>query len=393
MTKNIVIVGGGFAGIGVANALEKALAKSDDQEHRIILIEKKSHFYHAIAGLRSAVIDWDSQIMIPYTNLFQNKKNKVVQASAVQLEKNEIVLDQSIEEFGDRIAYDYLILATGTQYPSPAKASALDFDTTRANLKSLRANIKSAKSIVIVGGGPVGIELSGEIREVYSDKKITIVHDKDNFLDEASSPNAKLRKSLLALAQKNKIDTIFNDAVDLPTDLKEHFYSPEAGIVNTKKGQTIENVDLVLLAFGNRPETAWLKNSTLGAEIVNTNGYIKVKKTFQVDHADLSNVFVLGDVADFKETKLAYRIGKHIPTIVENIVQIAVKKGKPTAEYKKAPDAMVITFGKKQGAGVLPFFGGLTVGNWIVSSLKSNTLFVNKSWDTMNAKEPTANSA
>jgi hypothetical protein len=40
MTKNIVIVGGGFAGIGVANALEKALAKSNDQEHRIILIEK-----------------------------------------------------------------------------------------------------------------------------------------------------------------------------------------------------------------------------------------------------------------------------------------------------------------------------------------------------------------
>lgn len=40
MTKNIVIVGGGFAGIGVANALEKALAKSNDQEHRIILVEK-----------------------------------------------------------------------------------------------------------------------------------------------------------------------------------------------------------------------------------------------------------------------------------------------------------------------------------------------------------------
>lgn len=329
--------------------------------------------------------------MIPYTDLFQNKKNKVVQASAVQLEKNEIVLDQSIEEFGDRIAYDYLILATGTQYPSPAKSSTLSFDTTSANLKALRANVKSAKSIVIVGGGPVGVELAGEIREVYSDKKITIVHDKDNFLDEASSPNAKLRKNLLTLAQKNKIDTIFNDVVDLPTDLKEHFYSPEAGIVKTKKGQSIENVDLVLLAFGNRPETAWLKNSTLGAEIVNTNGYIKVKKSFQVDHTDLSNVFVLGDAADFKETKLAYRIGTHIPVVVENLVQISVKKGKPTAEYKKAPDAMFITFGKKQGAGVLPLFGGIVVGSWIVSTLKSNTLFTSKSWETLNAKEPAAN--
>ncbi|CEP11943.1 hypothetical protein [Parasitella parasitica] len=360
MTKNIVIVGGGFAGTAVAGALEKALAKSNDQEYRIILVEKKSHFYHAIAGLRSAVLDWDSRILIPYTDLFHNKRNKVVQASVVQLEKGEILLDQSIEEFGDRVAYDYLVLATGTHYPSPAKASALTYEATHANLESLRASVKSAKSIVIVGGGPVGIELAGEIRDVYAEKKITIVHAKDNFLDEASSPNVKLRRSLLTLAQKNQIDTIFNDSVDLPSDLKNHFYSPEDGIVKTNKGQMIENVDLVLLAFGNRPETAWLKNSSLGTEILNANGYIKVKKTFQVDHADLSNVFVLGDAADLSETKLAYRIGAHAPVVVENLVQIAVKKGKPTAEYKKGPDAMFITFGKKQGAGVLPFFGGLT---------------------------------
>ncbi|KAI8644128.1 hypothetical protein BD408DRAFT_384302 [Parasitella parasitica] len=391
MTKNIVIIGGGFAGITVAGALEKALAKSNDQEHRIILVEKKSHFYHAIAGLRSAVLDWDSRILIPYTDLFQNKSNKVVQASAVMLEKGEIVLDQSIEEHGSRIAYDYLVIATGTHYPSPAKASALTYEAAHANLESLRASVKSANSIVIVGGGPVGIELAGEIRDVYAEKKITIVHGKDNFLDEASSPNAKLRKNLLSLAQKNKIDTIFNDTVNLPSDLKEHFYIPEAGIVKTNKGQMIENVDLVLLAFGNRPETAWLKNSSLGAEIVNTNGYIKVKKTFQVDHAGLPNVFVLGDAADFNETKLAYRIGAHAPVVVENIVQIAVKKKKPTAEYKKIPDAMFVTFGRKQGAGVLPLFGGLTVGDWIVSSLKSNTLFVSNSWKTLHAKEPAYN--
>lgn len=38
--KNIVIVGGGFAGVGLANALEKALTKSNDKDHRIILVEK-----------------------------------------------------------------------------------------------------------------------------------------------------------------------------------------------------------------------------------------------------------------------------------------------------------------------------------------------------------------
>lgn len=38
--KNIVIVGGGFAGTQIASALEKILGKVNDKEHRIILVEK-----------------------------------------------------------------------------------------------------------------------------------------------------------------------------------------------------------------------------------------------------------------------------------------------------------------------------------------------------------------
>lgn len=38
--KNIVILGGGFAGVGVARGLEKELADARDDQYRIILIEK-----------------------------------------------------------------------------------------------------------------------------------------------------------------------------------------------------------------------------------------------------------------------------------------------------------------------------------------------------------------
>jgi pyruvate/2-oxoglutarate dehydrogenase complex dihydrolipoamide dehydrogenase (E3) component len=326
--------------------------------------------------------------MIPYTNLFQIKTNKVVQASAVKLEKNQIHLDQSVPEFGNTINYDYLIISTGTHYPAPAKATTLDYESSRANLQSLRAQIKSAKSIVIVGGGPVGIELAGEIRDVYVDTKITIIHNKDGFMDEASLPTPKLRQKLNDLATKNKIETLFNCNVILPTGLTESFYVPEGRLVETSSGNSITGVDLVLLAFGNRPQTEWLKNSSLGTEIVNANGYVKVKKTLQIDHAELNHVFVLGDAADLNETKMAFRIGAHVSVVVENITQVAIKKGKPTAEYKKGPDAMFVTFGKKQGAGVLPLFGGVMAGNWIVSTLKGTSLFTSQSFKALNAKEP-----
>lgn len=44
--KNIVIVGGGFAGTQVAKALEKQLIKSKDQECRIILVEKVYYIHN-----------------------------------------------------------------------------------------------------------------------------------------------------------------------------------------------------------------------------------------------------------------------------------------------------------------------------------------------------------
>lgn len=315
----------------------------------------------------------------------------MIQASAEQLLKNELVLDQSVEEFGDRIPYDYLVIATGTHYPFPGKVSELDYETAHSRMQSLRSDVKSAKSVVIVGGGSVGIELAGEIREVYADKKITIVHSKDSFLDDFDNSTAKSKKNTLALVQKNNIDTIFNDVVVLPAGSKKPYYKPLDGVVQTKRGKSIQNVDLVMLAFGNRPQTEWLKNTDLGAEIVSSNGYIKVKDTFQVDHSDLSHVFVLGDAADFNETKLALRTNTHAPIVANNLVQVAIEKRPvPTGLHKSTLDLMFISFGKTQGIGYVPLLGGIHVGSWLVSKLKGNSLFAYKSWETLNLREPSS---
>ncbi|KAI9483154.1 MAG: hypothetical protein EXX96DRAFT_132021 [Benjaminiella poitrasii] len=390
--KTVLIVGGGFAGTHLSKSLEKALFKLNDEEHRIILIEKKSHFYHCIGGLRTIVdSEWDKHILIPYTNLFSNKKNQVIQATAVQLERDRVIIDKQTST--DEILFDYLVIATGTDYPFPSKASALDYHTTRQKLDTLRSHVKSAESIAIIGGGPVGIELAGELHDAYANtKKITIVHDKANFLDDASNPSPKLRQKLLQLAQKNQIHTVFNAHVVLPPVdqiSNASFYVPEERQIQTREGKTIEDVDLVLLAFGNRPQTGWLKTSEFGRALLNPeNGYVKVTSGLQVEHEDAGHIFVLGDAADLKETKMAFRISAHASVVVQNLIQqITRQNGKP-AVYQKGHDGMLITFGKKQGVGILPIFGGITVGDWFVSSLKGKSFLVGKSWSILNEKEP-----
>ncbi|KAG1039564.1 hypothetical protein G6F43_012470 [Rhizopus delemar] len=392
--KNIVIVGGGFAGVETANVLEKELTRSNDSQYRIILIEKKTHFYHAIAGLRSAVIDWDQQILVPYTNLFKSDKHRVIQASAVQFEKNHIVLDREVQGFGSSIPFDYLILATGTKRHPPAQSLATDIEDIRNDLHQTRKRIQSAKSILIVGGGPVGFELTGEIRDAYEDKEITLIHS-NNRLFSSSTTNVKLSERGLALLQKNNVKVILNDRIETSPghDPKGSMYQPEQGIVKTKLGKTLTGIDLVLVAFGDRPQTEWLKNSTIGNSILSESGYIKVRPTFQVDHPELSHVFVIGDAADFSETKHGYRIKDHVPPLVKNLLQLALlNDDKLKGRYKKKYDAMMVTFGKKQGVGLLPLFGGIVVESWVVGRLKSGTLFYKMVWENLNLEPPVVRS-
>ncbi|CEG63917.1 hypothetical protein RMATCC62417_00983 [Rhizopus microsporus] len=383
--KNIVILGGGFAGVGVARGLEKELADARDDQYRIILIEKKNHFYHSIGGLRAAVIDWSDRVIIPYTNLFKNNKHRVIQASAEKLERDHVILDREVDTFGSSVPFAYLVIATGTAYHAPAKSYTDDMEGTRDSLVQFRQQVKSAKSILIAGGGPVGIEFAGEVRDVYKDKKIILLHSQDRLLSGSTS-NLKLSQKAHNLLLKNNVQVVLNDRIIAESN--SSVYKPENGVVETKLGQRFTGIDMVFLAFGNRPNTYWLKNSDLGASIVSDTGYVKVKSTYQVDHPDIKHVFVLGDAADFDESKHAYRTKNQSVAVIKNVVQMAIHNASPDVEHKKDFDVMFVTFGKKQGVGLLPFFGGWVVGSFIVGMLKSGSLFIEKSWESLNLVPP-----
>src|SRR5690606_24430850 len=76
---------------------------------------------------------------------------------------------------GRRVEADYTGLASGSSYPYPAKPGA---DSTAEALDDLRRTHKElagAGRVLIIGAGPVGLELAGEIKEVWPHKQVTIV--------------------------------------------------------------------------------------------------------------------------------------------------------------------------------------------------------------------------
>ena len=109
MKKNIVIVGGGYAGIFLIPQIEKFLPPT----HRIVLIEEQEFMYARLAALRAgASEDIAEKILIPYNRLFKSDATGVVvQAKVVDIKEHSVTLSAPHRQFGNEVPFDYLVFS------------------------------------------------------------------------------------------------------------------------------------------------------------------------------------------------------------------------------------------------------------------------------------------
>ena len=122
----------------------------------------------------------------------------------------------------------------------------VDFRGTQAYLNVWRHKFSLAKDVVLIGGGAVGMELAGEIKDFYPNTHVTLVH-RDAELLNASYPK-RFRTSALRRLQRTGTRVILDDSL--------HAVEPSAdGTVTTTKGEIIK-ADMVIPCSGGRPNTA-----------------------------------------------------------------------------------------------------------------------------------------
>ena len=181
----VVVVGGGYGGITVAKAL--------DETSDVVLVEPKDAFMHNIAALR-ALVDpsWLPRIFLPYAGLLTN--GRVVRDRAVVVDPHRVVTAS-----GEEISADYVVLATGSRYPFPAKTDLVDTHHAQEQVRQTNRALTQADRVLLVGAGPVGIELAGEIREVWPEKSIVLLDVADEILGGPYMPElkAELRRQLV----------------------------------------------------------------------------------------------------------------------------------------------------------------------------------------------------
>src|SRR5207248_2914124 len=96
---------------------------------------------------------------------------------------------------------DYVVLATGSTYPFPAKTDAHAAEDAIDNYRAAYVEVLHAERVLLVGAGPVGIELAGEIVAKWPDKHVTLLDLADDVLGDRfrADLRAELRNQLIEL--------------------------------------------------------------------------------------------------------------------------------------------------------------------------------------------------
>jgi NADH:ubiquinone reductase (H+-translocating) len=173
----VVVLGGGFAGLGAARKLRDAPVD-------VVLIDR--HNYHTFQPLLYQVatdlLDNDA-VGHPLRDLFHDQPNAVVHNVAVtgiDLERKEVQLDRMAP-----VAYDYLVLGLGAEVnffgaegapehafpmytlPHAVRLKEHILERWEAADRDPALVDDGALNIVVVGGGPTGVESVGALAELY----------------------------------------------------------------------------------------------------------------------------------------------------------------------------------------------------------------------------------
>ena len=351
MTKSIAIVGGGYLGA--------ELAKTLDETADVTLIEPRSHFVHSPAMIRAAV---DPSILdralIPYDSLL--KRGKVLRARATGIDETGVTLAD-----GARVEADYVVVATGSGNGSAFKPESDDIDVFRAENARIHGLLNDASSIAIVGAGPVGVELAGEIAHFMPDKTVTVISaDAKLFPDFPPKLGAGLQAKLKAAG----VEVVLGRrAVDLKSQSE-----PFAGPLVLDNGRSID-ADLVIPAIGSRASSDLLRDLP-GAEF-DSAGRVKVDRWMRP--SPLPNVFAAGDVADNGDAMTIVAVSRQLPWLRKTLQALAsgtkLETIKPYTPWSKVP--ILIPLGPKRGNSFLVI---ATFGDFITRKMKGEDLFLTK---------------
>jgi NADH:ubiquinone reductase (H+-translocating) len=228
-SPRVVVVGGGFAGL----AAVKTLSKIKPPVRTILLEQHNYHLFQPLLYQLATGVVQPADIAHPVRGILRRYRRASVRmatVSGVDFEGREVLTDE-----GGRFGYDYLILAAGAttntfgipgveehSFPLKTMPDALRLRAHLLRQFELADNnpaeiARGALTVVVVGGGPTGVEMAGALHELF---KHVLVHDfPDLDVDQARVVLLEATDHLLApfhpSSRKHALDILRRRGVEV----------------------------------------------------------------------------------------------------------------------------------------------------------------------------------
>ena len=364
-SQRVVIVGAGFGGLALARELSK------NTDIQVVIIDKNNYhqfqpllYQVAMAGLEP------SSIAFPLRKVFQNKKNVHIRVTEVTGINNA---QNTIETPLGTIEYDYLVLAIGattnffgmpniTNLALPMKSIAEAIALRNRLLQNFEDAVTAENddirrgllNVVVVGGGPTGVEVSGMLAEM---KKHILPKDYPELNFDAMQ--------IYLFESSGEVLEVMSD--EASASGKQ--YLEKLG-VNLRLGERITDFDgqYAYINNGDKIRTnnvIWAAgitgNSVAGipAEAMTRGNRIKVNNYNQV--VGLENVFAVGDIASMAQEKypnghpqMAQGAIQQGTLLAKNLLKAIAKQPMEAFSYKDL--GSMATVGRNLAVVDLPFW-------------------------------------
>ncbi|HUQ97452.1 MAG TPA: NAD(P)/FAD-dependent oxidoreductase [Chitinophagaceae bacterium] len=360
----IVIVGGGFAGLRLARKLNNKAG------FEVLLLDKFNYhqFQPLFYQVATAALD-ASNISFPLRKAFQKSKNvriRVEELKKVAPEENKIITET------EELSYDILVLATGADtnffgnkqvstnaFPMKSTVEALQLrhrliqNFEDALLTKDPAEFQRLMNIVIVGGGPTGVEVCGALSEM---KRYVLPKDYPEL--DFRKMNIYLLeggdRTLAGMSEKSSADSVhYLQKMGVKLMTKTVVKDYDGNDVLLADGTTISSNTVIWAAGikGNVPEG-------INPALVVRGNRIKVDRHNKILNSD--NIYALGDLAAMETPKypnghpqVASVAIQQADVLAENLLRME-RKAADFYEYEYHDKGSMATFGRNAAAVDLP---------------------------------------
>ncbi|TEA12241.1 Oxidoreductase ptaL [Colletotrichum sidae] len=364
MVKNVVILGAGYAGLGIAHKLLK-YTQPKVKDLKVTLVSPSTHLYWNCAAVRGLIPGEFSDDTLfnqikPGFDKYPQDAFDFVLGKATSFDPATNTVQVETNEGLKSIEYAELVIATGSNLASNIPFKTIGtHEETLAAWHSLQSEVKAANSIVISGAGATGVETAGELGQAYgATKQITLIVDGD-------APLPGLLPKLGQIATKS----LHSLKVKLVTNARVT-EADTAGATKTIKlsnGETL-TADLYLPLFGVRPNTSFVPEHLLDGQ-----GSLKLKHDLRVD--GLRNVWGAGDAGNLEAKQLMRAEGQALH-LADNLDAVLTGQEAKVKDLKLTSKPQIfVTIGKKKATGQ---FNTMKLPGFIVSAAKAKTFFTEK---------------